>query len=377
MAAVLLQACNKGTTSPSLLVAPTLSTPADDTIALPPIFLTVNNASSTLSGPRTYDFQVADSQATLTGSGSGLLASASGVAEGTGGLTAYRLDIALQPAKRYFWRARVSQGGKTSDWSNPFRFRSDYVPNAPPVIQSLTSSSDRAEINASIQVTALVQDQETSPASLIYEWTAQAGLFTGSGPSVSWRAPGDNVFTTIDLTLTVIERYTVTDPDGRPQTRENRTTGMLKIHINNSPAELSNLALTFLDDFVHSERSPEFCVRNFSDSCPGKQDELSDIRKNREQFVNDPSQSSFNVASITYNTPGNVATQATFATVLAPCNFAATNKSTGAFGIARGTCRLTNVYENFQWRLCDSNFLPPPSSTSGKFEDAFSARFIF
>ncbi len=346
-------------------------------LALATILLTVNNASSTLSGARTYDFQVADSQATLTGNGSGLLASASGVAEGSGGVTAFRFDVALQPAKRYFWRSRVSQGGTTSGWSNPFRFRSDYALNTAPVIQSLTASSERAEINASIQLTASVQDQETNPASLVYEWTALAGSFTGVGSSVTWKAPADNVFATIDLTLTVIERYNVTDPDGRPQTRENRTTGTLKIHINNSSAELSNLALTFLEDFVHSERPPEFCVRNFSDACPGKQDELGDIKANREQFVNDPARSSFNVASINYNTPGNVATQATFATVLAPCNFAATNKSTGVFGVARGTCQLVNVYENWQWRLCESHFLPPPSSTSGKFEDAFSARFIF
>ena len=163
----------------------------------------------------------------------------------------------------------------------------------------------------------------------------------------------------------------MTDVDGRQQTRENRASSSVTVHVNNSSTELSDLALTFLDDFVHSERSPEFCVRNFSDSCRGKQEELGDIQANRAEFINDPSRSSFSIRSIGYNTPGNVPTGATFATVLAPCSFAATRKSTGVFGIAQGTCRLTNVYENWQWRLCESNFLAPLTF------DSFSGRFVF
>ena len=50
--------------------------------------------------------------------------------------------------------------------------------------------------------------------------------------------------------------------------------------------------------------------------------------------------------------------QAGFAEFLAPCRFASTLKATGASEIAVGTCQLTHVYENWQWRLCDSRFLP-------------------
>jgi len=55
--------------------------------------------------------------------------------------------------------------------------------------------------------------------------------------------------------------------------------------------------------------------------------------------------------------------QASFAEMFAPCRFAATAKATGASGLAVGTCQLTSIYENFQWRLCDSRFLPASSLT--------------
>lgn len=364
-AAVLVGACNDSPNSPSNNIpAPALVSPTDDALASSPVLLTVSNVSTSSSGARTYDFQVADNQAAVSGSGGGaLLASGTGIAEGTL-QTSYRLEAALQPAKRYYWRSRVTQNGAAGTWSAAFRFQTAAVPNNPPLIQSITTNSNRAEVNADIQVTAVVQDQETSPANLTYEWSATGGTFNGSTASVVWRAPATVAMATHVLTLTVIERYTSVDADGRTQNRENRTTGSVEVHLNNSSDELSRLALTFLDDFVHSERSPETCVRNFSDNCTGKQDELSDIRSNRAEFVNDPARSSFSIRSISYNTSGNVATGATFATVLAPCNFAATRKSNGAFGIASGTCRLTNVYENFQWRLCESNFLSPQGTFS-------------
>jgi hypothetical protein len=141
------------------------------------------------------------------------------------------------------------------------------------------------------------------------------------------------------------------------------TTATVTIHVNNSPKEITDLVMTFLDDFVHTDRSPAFCVRNFSNSCSGKAAELSDIEFNRANFTQDPTRSSFSVSSITFDQPA----KPTFSTVLAPCHFAATNKTTGVFGIANGTCRLTTVYENWQWYLCDSNFLSNSFTSAMRF----------
>jgi len=335
--------------------------------------LTVNNLTTTPSGTRTYDFEVAESESALTGSVSGLLASANGVAEGPNGQTSYRLDVRLASSKRFFWRARATEGNTTGTWTRAFRFQTEGAPNSPPTIAWLFTNTERAEINGRIELTAVVSDPETDPANLQYEWTATGGSFTGSGRSVVWNAPGTASPALHELKLTVVDRYTTTDADGRSQTKENRVSRTATAHMNDSQAELSALALTFLDDFVHPDRSPEFCVRNFSDNCRGKVEELNDIQRNRSLYIIDPARSSFRISSIGYNTAGNVPTQATFATVLAPCEFGSTEKSTGTFGVAKGTCRLTNVYEDFKWRLCESNFLPPANSTF----DAFSKRFVF
>jgi len=371
VAALALTACGDDhpTAPTSGLTAPTLVAPLDDAIAGERPVLRVNNAASTSAGERTYDFQVAESQTSLVGSGTAPLVSATGIAEGTSGQTAYVVERDLQPAKRYYWRSRAVQAGAPGPWSGTFRFRTDFAPNSPPVIQALNPSSNRGEVNAEIELNAVVQDQETSPGSLIYEWSATGGAFSGTGAAVRWRAPSGGAPSSYDLTLTLIERYTVTDADGEQEVRENRATATTQVHVNDSPREIAALATTFIDDFIHSDRSPEYCVRNFSDNCPGKLEELGDVQLNRALFINDPSASSFSIRSIGYNTPGNVPTLATFAIVLAPCRFAATEKATGTFGIANGTCQLTNVYENWQWRLCDSHFLAPL--------DAFSARFIF
>jgi hypothetical protein len=128
------------------------------------------------------------------------------------------------------------------------------------------------------------------------------GIVTGTGAGVRWLLPAVTVPTPFDLNLTVIERYTVAPP-AASTTRENRTTGKATVHVNDSSREITDLATTFIDDFLHSERPPEFPVRNFSNGCPGKQEELNDIRANRAGFVNNPSASSMGPGSITSMTP--------------------------------------------------------------------------
>ena len=363
MAVVCLNACGGSPSRPTPgPTVPTLSSPPDDSVVTGRPALTINNVSNG-AGPRTYDFQVAESEAALAGPVEGLFASATGIVEGGGGKTTYQMTRDLQAGRRYFWRARGAQGGTDGTWSSTARFRTESTGNAPPVIQAITVSP-RAEANTAVDVTAVVQDQETGPASLIYEWTADAGSFSGSGAGVRWLPPAVTTPTNSEIRLTVIERYTVPVAGGGEEPRENRTSGTTTVHVNDSPREITGLAQTFIDDFIHSERSPDFCVRNFSNSCQGKQDELNDIRDNRRLFVNDPALSSMGSGSLGFYDIGDVvrrkavpATQAGFAEFLAPCRFAATRIAGGAFSVSTGTCRLTSVYENFSWRLCDSNFL--------------------
>jgi hypothetical protein len=351
------------------LAAPTLAAPLDDSVAAGRPTLTVNNATGG-SGARSYDFQVALSEGALSGPPDGLFTSATGIVESTG-RTSFQVSRDLQANNRYFWRARAVQAGAPGPWSGTFRFRSETGVNAAPVIQSINGAT-RAEAGSETEISATVQDQESLPSSLTYEWTATGGSFAGTGATVRWTAPAVTTPSAYDLTLTVIERYTVALAGGGSETRENRSTARATIRVNDSTREVTALATTFVDDFLHSERTPEFCVRNFSDSCPGKREELSDIQQNRARFVNNPGASSMGPSSIVFYDSGSTtrrtpvpASQAVYAELTAACRFAAFDKTTGQNGIAVGTCLLTNVYENFQWRLCDSRFTTPSLSPSG------------
>ena len=238
--------------------------------------------------------------------------------------------------------------------------------NAPPVIQALYRNTERAEIGGEIELTAVVADGEARPSDIRYEWSATAGAFTGKGATVRWHAPAVAVPPFHQLRLDVIERYTLIGA-GRLLPSESRTSAGLTVHVNDSKTEVTKLAFTFINDFVHPERSPEYCVRNFSDNCGGKADELSDVHRNRVQFIVNPVASTFAFRSMTFNTPANSPEQATGATVRLNCRFVSIRKETGLTEVAEGICRMTNVYENFQWRLCESLFDPPSGSSATAF----------
>lgn len=220
------------------------------------------------------------------------------------------------------------------------------TPNNPPTIASFTLSSPRVEADQEIVVTAFVADDVTPISQLTYNWSAKPanGTFTGSGPQVRWRAPhGQTTPDTYTLTLTVIENYT----DGGVA-KQNTATSTTQVRYNDSYAEVSKLSLDFLNDFATYAMTPEQCVRNFSDNCRGKTDELSDIRANRINF---------HIQSARLGTPAILFDPTmTFANSDVPCTFVSIQTATGKTETAIGTCNLTAVYENFKWFLCDSHF---------------------
>ena len=103
------------------LSAPTPSSPTGDAQldTLRPT-LVVTNATSTESGSKTYEFQIAT--ASDFGFGTVVLTQ-TGIAEGTGGTTSFTPTTDLQASTRMYWRARASQGGSVSAWSTTAQFR--------------------------------------------------------------------------------------------------------------------------------------------------------------------------------------------------------------------------------------------------------------
>ena len=81
--------------------------------------LRVTNATGG-SGARTYEFQISDRSDFGASTGSSFYAVAAGrsaITEGSGGSTSFTPDLDLQPATKFYWRARVAQGTATSGWS--------------------------------------------------------------------------------------------------------------------------------------------------------------------------------------------------------------------------------------------------------------------
>lgn len=367
---MLVAACGGGPSSPTpvgpprpVLTAPTAEAPVDDVAVenLRPE-LRIANATSDQPGERTYEFQIADNPEFFGIPGSGvLLITKMGVPEGADGKTAFQPEQDLPAPKRFHWRSRAVQGGIAGPYSAPARFKTAAAPRPPPRIASLTASSSRMEIDAEITVTAVVENTDTPVYQLVFEWTAEKGTFTGTGPRVRWRAPrGERTPATYDLKLTVLERYMSIDADGNTESRENKATAGTRVRVHDSRKEVTDLTLIFLGDFANSSVSPDTCVRNFSDKCAGKWEEREDIRVNRAKYTITGSR--YSVSFVRFDEP------MLWSEITAPCQFTSTVKATGKIELAKGTCLLTGVYEDGNWWLCESKF--HGTTTSG-------LRFLF
>jgi len=226
------------------------------------------------------------------------------------------------------------------------------TPNNPPVIVSLTSSSPRVDADGEITLTAVVQDDVTPLDQLTYQWstTALDGEFDGTGAQVKWRAPhGQATPGLYTFTLTVVEKYVSA---GQPAQQE--VSKGVDVHYNDSTEEVRRISLRFLTElFPDFSVSPPAAVQDFTDSCKGKSDELSDITNNRKNF---------HILSGTYtNISINFDTSKTSADVSGQCTFVdipmdPSNPLVGRRESVTGTCNLTAVYENWRWFLCTSHF---------------------
>lgn len=219
------------------------------------------------------------------------------------------------------------------------------VVNIAPVITSL-AIGPRIEAEDDISVSANVQDADTPLDQLIYHWSVEpaSGAFVGSGRQVVWKAPrGQRTPGVYVFSVTVIDQYV-----SAGQRRENTTSASLPVHYNDSHKETADLALAYLSDYANYSVAPEQIVRNFSDQCPGKLVELQALQNNRRDYQ--ILGGDFSVALT------GLYDDRTVGEVVAPCTFRSISKATGKTETTAGTCRLTTLYENWRWMLCDSRF---------------------
>jgi hypothetical protein len=232
--------------------------------------------------------------------------------------------------------------------------------NVAPVIESIIAEAERTEVNTDVGLTAVVKDAETPLDQLTYEWKADVGTFSGEGTTVKWRAPVD-IRTPADytITLTVTEMYGNPDALGvRPKNVSMATSPVIRVH--NSPKELGDMSILFLSDFATSSTPTSTCLRNFSDSCPGKAEEKRDIDDNRTYL--EILSSSLNLRSVTIGTSRTTAKMSVacaFTSRIVKCPPPGPDSSAcvvNSVESVKGDCTLTGVYEQKRWWLCDSHF---------------------
>jgi hypothetical protein len=238
------------------------------------------------------------------------------------------------------------------------------TPNQAPVVESITVSTQRAEADTDVTVTATVRDAETAIDQLRFDWSADAGAFSGTGASVRWRlprgasTPGDHT-----LRLTVVETY------GTAQHAIAASSPAIRVH--DSPTELGDMAMRFLGLFANSSVPADEAVREFSDSCAGKQVERRDVQNNRRDF--EVLSSRLTLMSARVSVPwaqGAIAVSCEFSSRRKNCPSGAPSSCrVGTIDNVKGTCRLTAVYEQQRWFLCTSQFdaglLPMPHGFFG------------
>lgn len=259
----------------------------------------------------------------------------------------------------------VVSGGQSAALAGAYTFVAPtQVANTPPVITSIVAQgtvgprepAQFADLGETVRITAVVTDAETAVSDLTFAWTADAGVFIGTGPNVLWTAPRQ--FATpgsATLTLTVTERYQTTDAVGLPVTRENVVPRTSVVRVHNSPKEVGDLAFDFLDAFS-KQLNVDFVMRNFTSSCIDTASERSDVVTNQKNF------------KITSYSVGNPITTISFfgtcpyqnaegdACANVQTRWTSTEKSTGVSGTVTGTDQVGAVVERDQWRLCSSFF---------------------
>lgn len=242
----------------------------------------------------------------------------------------------------------VTLNGRTNALAGGFRYEPT-APNTAPVIKSMTAQGRRlreppafADYGETIQLTLVVEDAESTPAQLNYQWRACDGTFSGTGPQVDWTAP---VGGTLPSTCTI--EVTLTDGP-------HVFTRSVTVRLHNSTAEVSALALEFLEEFANSTIPAEVTVRNFSSSCPGKAAELKDVMNNRAtRTINTHT---YGIPAVTVAFGAVCRSSTADACAVTSVEWQSTVIATNAQEVAKGKSTISGVYRDSRWWLCDSSF---------------------
>src|SRR5688572_16117677 len=241
--------------------------------------------------------------------------------------------------------------------------------NSLPVIDAITVQGRRqgqpaqfADVRETLDVVAIVRDAETPIDELVYQWTATAGTFTGTGRTVTWTAP-DSASTPpggVTLTLKVIEAY---GHPGQAKTFSQDVSGTQTVALHDSAKEIGDMSRQFLVDFsTTSLKDWQVVMRNFKRSaCPVPR-EYDDERASVIDHYTNYTMHDYQVgpATVAVRFGGACATQGDLLPADACVSVRVMWDSTGpnGRGTTTGIDQLSAVYAvaDSRWWLCSSRY---------------------
>lgn len=224
-------------------------------------------------------------------------------------------------------------------------------PATPPIVRSITVPAARVETGQDVMISAVVEDAETPLLQLMYIWSANAGMITGSGASVTWRhEPGIKAGVNVVITLTVVDKYQAVENNVIVEREFRVVSQAAPFRVHDSSAEMKELARRFLVDlFGNSSIPPEGCLVDFSDTCAsvanGKNDERDDIIMHRQKVI---------VQSVTMHSQMISFPTSSTAIVVSDTTFTDLWLDDMKVRDNRDEFVITGVYEASRWWICQS-----------------------
>jgi hypothetical protein len=221
---------------------------------------------------------------------------------------------------------------------------------------------DRTSVDAGDEVGATASVDGSVPAGSRFLWAVEpsGGVISADGSRARWRAPLDGpVPSTYVLSVTLVHTSLATlatTPVG--QTNSNGAASSPPITVNDARREMSALSEQFLRDAADVNVAPEICVRNFTTSCPGRQQALDELTSSRAVFsavsiVFEPLEF---LRSVEW--PGCVGPDgsARCAVLLYHAEWTRTRRSDGGQERGAGDQYVQGFYEQRRWWLCGAWF---------------------
>lgn len=215
-----------------------------------------------------------------------------------------------------------------------------------------------------IDVSATVRDAETPVDQLVYQWSATAGTFNGTGRTVTWTAPASATTPgTVTITLKVIETY---GQPGGPQTFSHEVSGTQTIALHDSADEVEEYAFRFLNEFSQPQTNKDWqnVMRDFKASaCPQPslvESEQEDVVRHYTFFTMHAYSIQAASTRIGFGGGCSFRDRPGDACVSLPVVWDSTDSRDGTRTTAHGLNHVAAAYStaDSRWWLCSSDFEP-------------------